>query len=222
MTLLAARRSRHPPQNILPARSILLRTPTLGVVTYRLTRLTPGDMGADQRATYEHLVAGKRGAGITAPDGSLIGPFDALLRAPGPGDRAQALGEALRFETTLDQRLLELAVCCVARHWGAQFEWWAHARLARKAGLDDATIEAIRTNRTPTSMAEDEAVVHGFATQLLAAHHVEDSTYAAATELLGERGVAELVLLVGYYGLVSGVLNCYQVPLPDGVEPELS
>jgi len=187
-------------------------------MTYRLDALTPEQLDTDQQTLYDNLVGSKRG-GITASDGSLIGPFDALLRAPTVGDNAQKLGEALRFGTSLDRRLLELAICCVGARHRAEFEWWAHANMARQAGLDDSIIDAIREGRTPESMAEDERVVHTFVTQLLETHRVDDTAYGEATRLLNERGVVELTLLIGYYGIISNVLNTFRAPLPDGVEP---
>ena len=128
------------------------------------------------------------------------------------------LGAALRFETSIERRLLELAIIVVAAHWKAEFEWWAHARMAREHGVADEIVEAIRSGEPPAFTAEDEALVYDFARQLVVGGRVDDPTYASAVELLGHRGAVELVSLCGYYTLVSFTLNAFDVPLPPAAE----
>ena len=101
----------------------------------RIDALAPEDMTEHQRRVHDAIIAG--------PRGSAPGPFNALLRSPELADRAQSLGAFCRFETTFEPKLSELAILVTARLWSAQFEWWAHARLAREAGLDPAIIAAI-------------------------------------------------------------------------------
>ncbi|UUZ77206.1 carboxymuconolactone decarboxylase family protein [Polaromonas sp. P1(28)-13] len=105
-------------------------------------------------------------AAITSgPRGALKGPFLALIHNPELADKVQALGEHLRFGTGLAQRLLEVAVLVTARRWSCQYEWHAHARLAREAGLNEQIIEAIAVQARPASMDDDEALIHDFAHQ---------------------------------------------------------
>ena len=118
-------------------------------------------------------------------------------------------------------RLNELAILITARAWDAQFEWWAHHRLALEAGLDPAVAADIAEGRRPASMQADEAVVYDFCTELRTTRRVSDATLAAALDLLGEQGVIELIAVCGYYDMVSMTLNVAEVPLPDGVEPPL-
>lgn len=160
-----------------------------------------------------------RGGRIVDGEGGLVGPFNAWLHAAGVGGRLSGLGFALRFETSLDRRLLELAIIVVAAHWKAEFEWWAHARMAREHGIADEVVAAIERGETPSFAARDEAVVHAFASQLVAGGGVDDATFTAAVERLGRRGVVELVSLCGYYTLVSFTLNAFAVPLPPGTAP---
>jgi len=148
-----------------------------------------------------------------------VGPFNAWLHAPGVGAHLSELGAALRFETSLDRRLLELAIIVIAAHWKAEFEWWAHVRLARESGVDDATVAAIGRGETPSFEADDEALVYAFVRQLVVGGGVDDATFARAVEGLGRQGVVELVSLCGYYTLVSFTLNVFAVPPPDGVAP---
>ncbi len=108
----------------------------------------------------------------------------------------------------------------MAARWQAEFEWWAHAGLARGAGIPDAAIEAICNREPPTLPDETTAIVHELAHQLTERGQVEPTTYQAALEALGEEGLVQLVCLCGYYTLVSFTLNAFDVPLPDGATPQ--
>ncbi|HJN91883.1 MAG TPA: carboxymuconolactone decarboxylase family protein, partial [Dehalococcoidia bacterium] len=153
--------------------------------------------------------------------GSLIVPFNAMLYSPVAGDAVQSLGATLRFETSLPQNLAELAIIVTAREWTAQFEWWAHARMAVSAGVDASIVDAVRERRQPKFTDPAESAIYDFCSELLGTRRVGDATYAATREILGEAGVMELVWLQGYYGLVSMTLNVVEIPLPDGVETPL-
>jgi 4-carboxymuconolactone decarboxylase len=190
----------------------------------RLKPLLPDELDESQRTVYDAIVGGPRAAGrgaagLSRPDGSLVGPFNAFLHAPALGDKIQATGAVARFGTELPRRLGELAILCVAKEWMAQFEWWAHARLAKAEGLDDEVIEAIRMGDEPPFAEEAELCVYAFAKELLGpAHRVPTVLYRRAVDLLGERQVVELVGIIGYYCLVSGILNTFAVELPEGVD----
>lgn len=174
----------------------------------RLGEIDPARLSDEQRRVAEQIQSG--------PRGGLAGPFWPWLRSPELADRAQKLGEFVRFETSLPPRLFELAVLVTAHHWKAQFEWHAHAALARKAGLDDDVIDAIHAGGRPRSAKADEAAVYEFATELYARRRVSDVTYAAAQAQIGERGVVELVGVLGYYALVSMTLNVFGIEVPPG------
>lgn len=180
----------------------------------RFKPLTYDEMTAPQRAMIEHLLTGPRG-------GSTDGPFNVQLRSPEMGDLAQQFGAATRFATTVPRRLYELAIILTARHWTAQFEWTAHRRGAVQAGISPAVCDAIAEGRRPTTMPPDETVVYNFTTELLETKQVSDATFAAAKGLLGERGVVELINVLGYYGTVSMLLNVDRYPLPPGTTAEL-
>ena len=177
--------------------------------------LEPEDMTAAQRAVHDAIAAGPRGS-------SRYGPFNAWLQSPELADRAQKLGELLRFGTSIPPRLKELAILCVGRHWTAQFEWFAHKKLALEAGLAPAVIDAVEARKRPDFVNDDEAVIYDFAQELLTRHDVSDARYAAADAALGRAGVVELVSVLGYYTLVSMTLNVFRAPLPDGVAPPLA
>jgi 4-carboxymuconolactone decarboxylase len=115
--------------------------------------------------------------------------------------------------------LREVAILCVAVHWRAQYEWWAHVRIARKEGLDETVINAILTGEKPTETELGVQAVTAFARETLDDKRVTDATFADAMARLGERGVVDLTTLLGYYCMVSASLNVFQVPVPKGEMP---
>jgi 4-carboxymuconolactone decarboxylase len=180
----------------------------------RFTELTPETMTQEQRKVAEAIQSGPRGAG-------LRGPFNALLRAPELADLVQRVGAYVRFSSSLPARLNELAIIIAGRHWTAQYEFYAHRKLALAAGLAPAIADAVAAGRRPDGMTAEEAAVHDFASELVGTGQVSDAHYAAVHERWGERGVIDLVGAVGYYSMVSMVLNTARVPLPAGETPPL-
>ena len=164
-------------------------------------------------------VVGTRGDQLVNSDGGLVGPFNAFVHAPEVGRHLSALGATVRFGTSIERRLSELAIITVGARWKAEFEWWAHARMARRHGVADAVVDAIARGDDPPFAADDERVIYAFASQLVKTGRVAKEAYDAARELLGDAALVELVSLCGYYTLVSFVLNAFDVPLPSGVEP---
>ncbi len=180
----------------------------------RFPVLTPDTMTEEQRATADAIQSGPRGAG-------LRGPFNALLRSPQLCDLVQRVGAYVRFGSSIPGPLNEMAICMAGRKWGAQYEFYAHRRLAIEAGLNPAIVDAIAAGHRPYDLSPDEMTIYGFVTDLLSTGQVSDTPYAAMLERFGERGIMDIVGAVGYYSLVSMVLNVAAVPLPEGEEPPL-
>jgi len=170
----------------------------------RMPPLTPEQMTPPQRAAADELTAG--------PRKGVKGPFIALLRSPELLARVQKVGEFLRFQSSLSPRASEFATLLVARAWSQQFEWFTHVPLALKAGTAQATIDALRDGRRPTTMNDEETLVHDFTTELLQQHGASEATYARAVKHFGEPGVVELTSLIGYFVMVSMVLNVTLTP----------
>lgn len=183
----------------------------------RIETLTPDAMTDEQTKVYEAIRSGPRGRVHGARIG-LTGPFNAWIRAPAFADLAQRLGAHLRFETGLPPRLSELAIILVGRQMRASFEFAAHAPLAIQGGLSAEAVEAIRTGAEPQFDREDEAAVYAFSRELLESHRVSDGCYERLERAVGERGLVEIIGLLGYYGMVSMTLNVFQVPLREGME----
>jgi len=167
-------------------------------------------------------VVGSRAGDLLTDSGGLIGPFNAFVHAPGVGRRLSSLGATLRFKTSIERRLSELAIITMSARWKAEFEWWAHARMAREHGVPEAVVDAIGRGQDPPIQAEDERAVYAVARQLADDGRLDFGTYATAQRLLGDEGMVELVALCGYYTLISYLLNAFEVPLPPGAEPQWS
>jgi len=174
----------------------------------RFKPLTSAELTPEQQAMVNDLLASKRAA--------LTGPFNALLRSPEMGNLAQKLGEYARFRSSVPARLNEMAILMTARWWSSQYEWYAHKTTALNAGLNVTVIDDIHAGTRPTRMQADEAIVYDFCSELRERRRVSDATYKSAVNLLGERGVVDLIAVMGYYDLVSMTLNVDRYPLPDG------
>ena len=187
----------------------------------RLPFITGEDLDPDQQEVWDNVTNGRRGdaSRLINEAGGLVGPFNAPLHAPGTGKRVVALGEALRFETEIDNRLLELAVCTVGAHWRSNFEWFAHSRMAKEAGISEEAVAAIERGEEPPLDKADEQAVYALTRGLLTDGRVSDEVYHAAQGHVGDRGMVELTQLIGYYCLVSLTLNTFQIELPPGNEP---
>jgi 4-carboxymuconolactone decarboxylase len=176
----------------------------------RLPALRPADLDADQAALRARLMD-PPGRVAVAADGTLHGPFDAMLRAPGTGAALAGLGGALRYAGVLPDRVRELAVLAVAVHHRSAFEWYAHAPIAAALGLDvDLPLGA--------GTDEERAALDAVA-ELLGTGDLTDAAWARTVDALGEAGTVELTTLVGYYALLAMQLRVLRVPLPDGATP---
>ncbi|HLY46188.1 MAG TPA: carboxymuconolactone decarboxylase family protein [Stellaceae bacterium] len=175
----------------------------------RYREIPVSDMTPAQKRVHDQIVAGKRGR--------FGGPFELLIRAPEICGHAAPLGEVLRWGTSLPDRLSELAIITTARFWRAQYEWYAHAPLAEKAGVPAAAVEAIRTGGTPHFAAPDEALVHRTCSEIFRTQRLSDASFAEAVAALGEQGIVEIISIIGYYTLIGNTLNVFQVGLPPGV-----
>ena len=149
------------------------------------------------------------------------GPFAAMLRSPEVMLRAKAMGDYLRFKSTIPPRLNELAILITARQWGQSYEWHAHRPLAEKAGLNPDIALAVADGRRPAGMAADEELVFDFCAELHANKSVSDATYQRALAKFGEQGIVDLTAVNGYYSFIAMVLNVARTALPAGAKPGL-
>ncbi len=144
-----------------------------------------------------------------------------LLRSPEVMSRARAMGDYLRFKSTLPPRLSEFAILLAARHWTQQYEWNVHEPLARKAGVTADTIAAVAEGRRPATMTGDEEALYALIEAVQANRGVDDAVYGRAVSRFGEAGVIDAIGITGYYSLLAMVMNTARTALPDGMRPVL-
>ena len=180
----------------------------------RLKLLSPEEMSADQKATYDEAIAGKRGRPPA--------PMMAWLNSPEMARHATRLGGVLRFDTMFPAELSEIAILVTARHWTSHYEWYAHKRLALKGGMDPKIIEDIRDRRTPHFEDPTSQTIYDVAKSLHEAHGLTKPLYEEAVKVLTVRGLVEIIGLCGYYTMVSMTLNAFEFDLPEGQVSELA
>jgi 4-carboxymuconolactone decarboxylase len=176
---------------------------------FPLPHMTPA-----QQKVYDAVVSGPRGV--------VVGPLRAALHRPELAEKWSALGELLRYGTSLPPRLSELAILVTARHWTSQLEWQQHAPAALKGGLAPSIVEAIRTGERPAFTQADEEAVFDFSFELQKSKSVSEKTYQRTHEAIGTAGIVELTALIGYYTMVAMTLIAHEIPLPEGAKPELA
>lgn len=200
-----------------PAAAVVIREKGMEPVAQALDRLPPipaERMTPAQRQAAEDFKAA-RGVEMT-------GPFHPLLRSPELMTRTRAMGDYLRYKSTLPPRLSEFVILITAREWSQQYEWNAHYAIAMKAGLPASVAQALAEGRRPDAMNGEEEAVYEFCTELLRNKSVSDATYARAIERFTEAGVVDTIGIVGYYSLLAMTLNTARTPLPPGVAPPLA
>jgi 4-carboxymuconolactone decarboxylase len=176
----------------------------------RFPPLDPATMSETQRKAAADMMASRK---------SLDGPFNGMLRSPELGDRLQRVGHYVRFMSPLPASLREIAILLTARHWTAQFEWYAHRKLALEAGLAPAICDAIAKGERPGALDAAQSAVYDFAAALLATGQVSDPVFEAVERQFGEAGAADIIGTVGYYTTVSFFLNVDRFPVPGGAMP---
>jgi 4-carboxymuconolactone decarboxylase len=176
----------------------------------RLPVLDEDKLTAEQRALLDSIRSGPRGASVP-----IRGPFAVFLHAPAYGQLAQTLGGYLRYQTGVPPRLSEFAILCTARLWRAQYEWFAHATLAERAGVKPATVRDLHAGRPPKSAPKDERAIYDFIHELYKTRRVSDKTYKRVQAVLGDAVTVELVGILGYYVMVAMILNVYRMMPPE-------
>jgi len=177
----------------------------------RVPRIDPEKLNPQHKAIYDRI------AGVR--DGAVGGPFAIWMHTPRLAERADQFGNALRLEGRIDKRLFELIVLITARHWSAQYEWFAHEQAALRAGLAPATVEALRAGRAPEFAREDERTVFELVTELYQSRTLGQQTYERALGILGLEVLIEAITAAGFYTMAAMMINAFDAPVPDGARP---
>jgi len=181
-----------------------------GASMARVRSLEREDLPAEHRHIYDDI-AGSRGR--VQPN------FKVLLNNPLATARMAALGGYVRFEASLPPRVKMLAVLATAREFNGDYVWTANLPQARNAGVDEATIQAMRERRVPQGLAPEDALIVQFTQELLRQHRITDATFQAVQQKLGDAGVIDLLILIGYYGSLSHALSALEImpPIPSAL-----
>lgn len=170
------------------------------------------DLPEEGWAAYDEIVGSR---------GEVSGPFSVLLNSPEVGRRVGSLGAYIRFESSLPKDVTELAILVTAREWDCQYEWTYHEPLAREAGVRDEAIAAVRSRTAPSDLAPVEALVVRYVQETMRNYKASNEARAAILEKFGARGAVDLTTTAGYYAMLAGALNTFEVPLESGDRPLL-
>jgi 4-carboxymuconolactone decarboxylase len=148
----------------------------------------------------------------------LAGPYNPIMRSPVLGQRLFDLFHYLRWQTSVPTKLNEFAILIIGRQWRSQVEWYAHAPLAQKAGLSPQIIAELKANQRPSGMADDEATVYDFVTELTTTQKVSDETYARAKRIFSDQQIVDLTSVAGTYVSIAMMLAMAEESTPPGRE----
>ncbi len=177
----------------------------------RFTTFDPDVLTSEARGVHDRILRDR---------GYVPAPYRFWLASPGFADRIEPVEDFLRHGVVLEERQVELVVLVVARHWQSRFVWSAHAPAARQAGVESEVIEAIRSGAVVLLGREDDALCYAFSNALISGVAVDDTQWAQAQALLGERRINEIIGLLGLYTSVCLTMAAYRVP-PKNDEPNL-
>jgi 4-carboxymuconolactone decarboxylase len=166
-----------------------------------LDQLTP-----EQQQMAVHLKTPPRDSALNG------GPFNAYARSPRLGLLLLQVSDYVRFNSSLPPRLSEFAIMIGARHWSVPYEWRAHYPLAIKGGLDRQILVDLGGGNRPQNMKDDETALYDFCTELYRDKNVSDAAFKAALDKFGERGVMDLIGIIGYYDIASMALIAQKAP----------
>jgi len=178
----------------------------------RLPNLERDQLKPEDQKYYDEI-AGSRG--------SIRGPYGVMLHSPDVAARVAHTGAYVRFDFTMPESLKETVIITAAAHQKSQYEFAAHARLARQAGVSEATIKAIADGTAPKGLTGDEELLVRYTTELLEDKKITDATFNAVQEKWGVRGVVDVTTLIGHYLLVAQILAAFDVDLAPGMTAEL-
>jgi 4-carboxymuconolactone decarboxylase len=176
----------------------------------RLPVLAEEALDPGQQALLNSIRSGPRGTAV-----GIRGPFAVFLHAPVFGELAQRLGGHCRFNTAVPPRLSEFAVLATAKLWRAQYEWYAHVPQAERAGVRKETIRDLHRGRLPKSATKDERAIYDFIQELYKTRRVSDRNFKRVHDILGDAATVELVGILGYYVMISMILNVFRMSPPE-------
>ena len=178
----------------------------------RLSEVTRDQLKAKDQEYFDQIVGSR---------GSIRGPYGVLLHSPKLAARVAHTGTYVRFDCDIPNGLKEVVIITTAREIKSQYEFTAHARLARESNVSEDTIRAIAQGTAPEGLSGDEAMLVRYTKELLQNHKISDATFNAVQDRFGVQGTVDITGLIGHYLLVGQILAAFDVELAPGVKPEL-
>ncbi len=172
----------------------------------RILDVTPDQLTAEQKKVFEQLVAGR---------GRILGPYRVWIHSPTIASGMEQIGTFLNKRATLSTREVEMVIIMIARHWQGDYVQAAHVKLGKEVGLSQAVIDALLAGGEPPLTDPHETAVHRFAAAMIAARKLPDAEFAELEKALGRPGIAEVLVLIGYYTSVAMAMKVHEVPIPS-------
>jgi 4-carboxymuconolactone decarboxylase len=172
----------------------------------RIREIPPSEMTNDQTAVFEQLTTGR---------GRILTPYKVWIHSPKVASGMEQIGTFLNKKSSLSQREVEIGILIIARHWHADYVLQAHIRGARDAGVPETAIEAICAGHDPRLTDPHERAVYAFAAALVAGVKLSDAEFKEIEAVLGRAGIAEVLVLLGYYSSVALAMKVHEVPIPQ-------
>ena len=171
----------------------------------RILDVSPEQLTSEQKTIFERLVAGR---------GRILGPYRVWIHSPAVASGMEQIGTFLNKGSSLSEREVEVVIIMIATHWQGDYVQTAHVRMGRKVGVPDAAIDALVAGGDPKLSDPHEAAVHKFATAMIASRKLPDAEFAELEKVLGRPGIAEVLVLLGYYTSVAMAMKVHEVPIP--------
>lgn len=171
----------------------------------RLLDLTPDQLTTEQKGIFEQLVAGR---------GRILGPYRVWIHSPTVASGMEQIGTFLNKRSSLSTREVEMVIIMIALHWQGEYVKTAHVRMGKDAGLSQAVIDALLAGTEPPLTDPHEKAVYRFAAAMIASRKVPDGEFAEIEKVLGRSGIAEVLVLLGYYTSVAMAMKVHEVPIP--------
>jgi 4-carboxymuconolactone decarboxylase len=171
----------------------------------RLVELPPERQSPEQKKVFEQLVAGR---------GRILGPYKIWIHSPTVAAGMEHIGTHLNKKGSLSEREVEIGILVIAQHWDADYVRQAHIKMGRQVGLSQQIIDDVLAGRDPKLNDPHERAVHRFASALVAGTKISDGDFAAIEQAIGRDGIAEVLVLLGYYTSVALGMKVHQVPIP--------
>jgi 4-carboxymuconolactone decarboxylase len=172
----------------------------------RIREIPPDKLTAEQKTVFDNLTAGR---------GRILGPYKVWIHSPTVAAGMEHIGTFLNKRSTLSTREVEIGILVIAQHWDADYVRQAHIKAGRAAGLSDETIDAILAGHDPKLTDPHERAVYRFASALADEETLGDAAFAEIEREIGRDGIAEVLVLLGYYTSVSLAMKVHNVPVPQ-------